>query len=135
MILLSSTMICSRITSPQAGAPTMPVPTPSVSGSHLPTFRGSHSDLSLYLSMPFDYQFFTTLAIMKKHVMKLTNTIIVRTTATMSSYSAVFSSENDPTEYFHINQILAIYLYNLLLFSSFNFCLLFFHLLDCPVQL
>jgi hypothetical protein len=34
------TLICSFMTSPQAGAPTMPVPTPSSSLSKAPTLRG-----------------------------------------------------------------------------------------------
>ena len=36
-------VICSFITSPQAGAPTMPVPTSSSALSLLPTLRGSRS--------------------------------------------------------------------------------------------
>ena len=36
----SETLICSRITSPQAGAPTRPVPTDSSSLSSVPTLRG-----------------------------------------------------------------------------------------------
>jgi hypothetical protein len=36
----SFTLICSLITSPQAGAPTRPVPTLGSALSRLPTFRG-----------------------------------------------------------------------------------------------
>ena len=39
IIMPSSTLICNRITSPHAGAPTIPVPMLSA-GSHLPTLRG-----------------------------------------------------------------------------------------------
>jgi hypothetical protein len=40
VIIPSMTLICNFITSPQAGAPTMPVPTPSSSLAKLPTLRG-----------------------------------------------------------------------------------------------